>query len=291
MKKFRTLKQEQYKKKISKRESRIELLKNIDLALSEVTFENFSLKNKSDHPYVQNRLDSIEKRLGHIKQEYSRALEVQKKKNLEEINDSKNEDKVKKLYEKFQAELEKQIYKIKVEIAHLKHNNKVTEDKLWWQMLTKEERKERRSDLSFYRPDVQGYWLTLLSVVAEIIYLILLLGIMDRAYWVGITILVNIVFLLFLFTIAIKVKNYKKLFGFCSIGFGFYCIVRLAWIIQGLMKVDLSGASSINQGFIYGSNIYMILISIYVGLRSLIKIKQQEIYIKEEKISKIQMSK
>ncbi|MDE6946690.1 MAG: hypothetical protein K2P14_05875 [Anaeroplasmataceae bacterium] len=370
--KMKSFKQNKYKKQIAKREDRINLLKEIDAALAEVSFNTLDLKNKSNHSFVQKRLDKIENMLAGIKQKYKDAQmkdetpqqiehyeklveflseisisnvnlknkseddELQKKLNKIEaillkkkanyenyiknhseeslkakqlyenfkneldsqiqkakkhIDSLQNENRVIKLYKEFHIKLEKQIYNVKVEIAHLKHKNKVTADKLWWQLLSKEEKKERRSDLSFYIPDVQGYWLTLLCVVAEIIYLILLLSIMVRTFWVGVSILVNIVFLLFLFTIAIKVKNYKKAFSYCSIGFGIYCILRISWVIQGLMEVDLSSASSLVQSVIYGCNIYMIIASIYVGIRSFIKIKRQEIYIKEEKISKIQMSK
>ena len=369
---MKSFKQNKYKKQIAKREDRINLLKEIDAALAEVSFNTLDLKNKSNHSFVQKRLDKIENMLAGIKQKYKDAQmkdetpqqiehyeklveflseisisnvnlknkseddELQKKLNKIEaillkkkanyenyiknhseeslkakqlyenfkneldsqiqkvkkhIDSLQNENRVIKLYKEFHIKLEKQIYNVKVEIAHLKHKNKVTADKLWWQLLSKEEKKERRSDLSFYIPDVQGYWLTLLCVVAEIIYLILLLSIMVRTFWVGVSILVNIVFLLFLFTIAIKVKNYKKAFSYCSIGFGIYCILRISWVIQGLMEVDLSSASSLVQSVIYGCNIYMIIASIYVGIRSFIKIKRQEIYIKEEKISKIQMSK
>lgn len=370
--KIKDFKAKLFRKKISKREKRIELLKEIDNTLALANFESFSFKNKSSQPYVQKRLNKIEgtltkikrkylaaeakddtakrldpyekisvilgtvsytnlslknqskdafiqKKLDHIEkallkhkrkyenyikthseqgpkakqlyQNFEKELQTQIKKIENQISHLQNDNRVVKLQREFQLSLEKQIYKVKVEIAHLNHKNKVTEDKLWWQLLSKKEQKERRSDLSFYIPDVQGYWLTLLSVVAEIIYLILLLSIMVRTFWVGITILVNIVFLLFLFTIAIKVKNYKKAFSICSIVFGIYCLVRILWVIQGLMGVDLSSTSATKRGYIYGCNIYMIVASIYVGIRSFSKIKRQEIYIKEDKISKIQMSK
>ncbi len=331
-KSLRIKKQDQLKKKIEKREKKIELLKEIDKNLENVSFEKLSLGNKSNSLYVQNSLNQIERKLQKCKKKYyatekkakdSRPKAVKKLKKIEEkllkleksttkedvkqqkklekmrkkhslwekIASEHENPKVLKAYADFQVEQEKQVYRVKVQVAHLRHRNKVTKDRLWWQLLSKEERKERRSDLSFYTPDVQGYWFTLLSVVAEIVYLVLLLGIMVRTFWVGITILVNIAFLLFLFTIAIKVKNYKKAFSFCSIVFGVYCIVRITWVIQGLMGVDLSEATMVKSGFIYGCNIYMILASVYVGLRSLYKIKRQEIYLKEEKISKIQLSK
>lgn len=186
---------------------------------------------------------------------------------------------------------ETDVYTVKVTIARTTHKIKVLKDVLWWMNLSKEEQKDRRSDLSFYVADTLGYWLTLLSVVAEIVYLILLLSVMERTFWVGICILVNIAFLLLLFTIAIKVKNYKKIFSYFSIVFGLYCILRIAYIIHGLMGVDLSGVPSIKLLFIYGSNAYMILASIFVGIRSYFKIRHQMIYLSENKITKFQLSK
>ncbi|UKI50329.1 MAG: hypothetical protein L6U99_02505 [Clostridium sp.] len=64
--------------------------------------------------------------------------------------------------------------------------------------------------MSFYRANVSGYYVTLTMILFEIIYMILTLSIMERNYWVGIMILANIAFLLFLFSCAIKIKNYKK---------------------------------------------------------------------------------
>ncbi len=211
---------------------------------------------------------------------------------IKEIYQAKSDEvNAKKQLEKFHSTYEKEVYRVKVKIARLNHQIKVLKDNLWWIQLSKEDKKDWRSDLSFYIPNTLGYWLTLLSVAAEIVYLILLLSVMVRNYWVGICILVNIAFLLLLFTIAIKVKNYKKTFSFVSIGFGIYCILRIAYIIHGLMKVDLSTVPTIKLIFIYGANAYMILISILVGIHSYFKIKHQMLYLSENKITKFQLSK
>lgn len=209
---------------------------------------------------------------------------------IEKANNSKQK-KTMKLLAQSHTTYEKEVYKVKVEIAHLNHQNKVINDNLWWNNLPNEEKKEKRTDLSFYIPDVLGYWLTLLSVIGEIVYLILLLSEMQRTFWVGICILVNIAFLLLLFTIAIKVKNYKIKFSYVSIAFGLYFILRIAYIIHGLMGVDLSAYSTVKLAFIYGANAYMILASIFVGVHSLIKIKHQMRYLSENKITKFQLSK
>ena len=269
------------KKHILKKENKIKELKGIDEVLSKVTYNDLTCTSDSNSKRVQNHLKKVEKKLLKLKNAHSKR-----------VNQTSLEDKTaKKLLDKFNFVLEKSIYKIKVKNAYLKHQVKVSSDKLWWQEMPKEEKKERRSDLSFYRPDKLGYSLTLLSVVAELTYLIMLLSIMVRSFWIGITILTNIVFLLLLFTIAIKVKNYKKTYAYWSFGFGVYCIIRISWIITGLMGVDLVSATAMKQGFIWGCNIYIILASFAVGIQSLMKIKHQEIYLKEEKISNIQLSK
>ena len=71
--KMKSFKQNKYKKQIAKREDRINLLKEIDAALAEVSFNTLDLKNKSNHSFVQKRLDKIENMLAGIKQKYKDA--------------------------------------------------------------------------------------------------------------------------------------------------------------------------------------------------------------------------
>ncbi len=226
-----------------------------------------------------------------------KALE-NKKQNIQAAYESKKKkmekaasNKAMHLEAKFRHAYESEVYKYKVKIAHLNHKNKMTNDSLWWLNLPKSEKQEKRTDLSFYRPYTMGYVMTLLSVVAELVYALLLFNQMERTFWVGIAILANIGFLLLLFTIAIKIKNYKRMFGYVSIGFGLYCILRISYIIQGLMNVDLSKFSAVKLIFIYGANVYMIVASIFVGIHAHFKIKHQMKYLSEEKITKFQLSK
>lgn len=262
--------------KISSEECQSLLVDQIQFYLSNIANVEQSLNLKVADKAIEKIVLKIKKHLLKIKKIYQAKND--------EINAVKQ-------LEKFHSCYEKEVYRVKVEIAHLNHQIKVLKDNLWWIQLSKEEKKDWQSDLSFYTPNTLGYWLTLLSVAAEILYLILLLSVMVRNYWVGICILVNIAFLLLLFTIAIKVKNYKKTFSFVSIGFGIYCILRISYIIHGLMGVDLSTIPTIKLVFIYGANAYMILISILVGIHSYFKIKHQMLYLSENKITKFQLSK
>lgn len=192
---------------------------------------------------------------------------------------------------KFNALHDKFLYTNKAKAAKLRHKIKVYEDYKAFELLSKDEKRDRRTDLSFYRANVSGYYVTLTMVLFEIIYMILTLSIMDRNYWIGIMILVNIAFLLFLFSCAIKIKNYKKKFSLYLIAFSVYCIFRITVILGPLMHVKIASASLTKQIFIYGFNIYMIIFGILIGITSYIKVLNQEKYIASGKISFKQMSK
>ncbi len=192
---------------------------------------------------------------------------------------------------KFNALHDKYLYTNKAKAAKLRHKIKVYEDYQDFELLSKAEKRDRRTDLSFYRANVSGYYVTLTMVLFEIIYMILTLSIMERNYWIGIMILVNIAFLLFLFSCAIKIKNYKKKFSLYLIVFSIYCIFRITLILVPLMHINIAGASLVKQIFIYGFNIYMIIFGILIGVTSYIKVLNQEKYIAAGKISFKQMSK
>lgn len=192
---------------------------------------------------------------------------------------------------KFNALHDKYLYTNKAKAAKLRHKIKVYDDYKAFELLSKAEKRDRRTDLSFYRANVSGYYITLTMVLFEIIYMILTLSIMERNYWIGIMILVNIAFLLFLFSCAIKIKNYKKKFSLYLIAFSIYCVFRITLILVPLMHVNIAGAKLTKQIFIYGFNIYMIIFGILIGITSYRKVLNQEKYIAEGKISFKQMSK
>ncbi|MCM1130879.1 MAG: hypothetical protein NC310_03955 [Roseburia sp.] len=303
-----------YQNELEKEKLELQALNNLKMALEGVTVKDQALVIAKEDQYLEKRINKINQLLKLYGEEsiflveakikgIPTSLDLEKSsldsKKLEKLLfelEAYYKKKVEKVYalkqeKKYRRAYEKNVYKTKVSIARLLHQNKVKKDMLWWNCLSKEEKKERRTDASFYIVDSIGYWLTLLSVAAEILYLILLLSVMVRTYWVGITILVNIAFLLLLFTMAIKIKNYKKAFSYISILFGLYCILRISYIIHGLMGVDLNTIPTVKLIFIYGSNAYMIFISIFVGIRSYFKIKHQIAYLSENKITQFQLSK
>lgn len=174
------------------------------------------------------------------------------------------------------------LYKLKKKVCDYTRKIKKTNDDIWWLNLPKEEKNEQNTNLSFYKLDSGNYWLILLVTAIELYYLIILLAMMERSFYVGIVILFNIGVLLFLFTCAIKVRAYKKVFSYSMMAYGIYCALRFA-IIPLLMKVDLyNGSSKMWQIII--CLIISGVISIMAGFNSMLKCNRQIKYINDGKI-------
>lgn len=174
------------------------------------------------------------------------------------------------------------LYKLKKKACDYTRKIKKTNDDIWWLNLPKEEKNEQNTNLSFYKLDSGNYWLILLVTAIELYYLIILLAMMERSFYVGIVILFNIGVLLFLFTCAIKVRAYKKVFSYSMMAYGIYCALRFA-IIPLLMKVDLyNGSSKMWQIII--CLIISGVISIMAGFNSMLKCNLQIKYINDGKI-------
>lgn len=174
------------------------------------------------------------------------------------------------------------LYKLKKKACDYTRKIKKTNDDIWWLNLPKEEKNEQNTNLSFYKLDSGNYWLILLVTAIELYYLIILLAMMERSFYVGIVILFNIGVLLFLFTCAIKVRAYKKVFSYSMMAYGIYCALRFD-IIPLLMKVDLyNGSSKMWQIII--CLIISGIISIMAGFNSMLKCNRQIKYINDGKI-------
>lgn len=174
------------------------------------------------------------------------------------------------------------LYKLKKKACDYTRKIKKTNDDIWWLNLPKEEKNEQNTNLSFYKLDSGNYWLILLVTAIELYYLIILLAMMERSFYVGIVILFNIGVLLFLFTCAIKVRAYKKVFSYSMMAYGIYCALRFA-IIPLLMKVDLYNESS-KMWQIIICLIISGVISIMAGFNSMLKCNRQIKYINDGKI-------
>lgn len=174
------------------------------------------------------------------------------------------------------------LYKLKKKACDYTRKIKKINDDILWLNLPKEEKNEQNTNLSFYKLDSGNYWLILLVTAIELYYLIILLAMMERSFYVGIVILFNIGVLLFLFTCAIKIRAYKKVFSYSMMAYGIYCALRFA-IIPLLMKVDLyNGSSKMWQIII--CLIISGVISIMAGFNSMLKCNRQIKYINDGKI-------
>ena len=181
------------------------------------------------------------------------------------------------------------LYKLKKKACDYTRKIKKTNDDIWWLNLPKEEKNEQNTNLSFYKLDSGNYWLILLVTAIELYYLIILLAMMERSFYVGIVILFNIGVLLFLFTCAIKVRAYKKVFSYSMMAYGIYCALRFA-IIPLLMKVDLyNGSSKMWQIII--CLIISGVISIMAGFNSMLKCNRQIKYINDGKVVSKKLSR
>ncbi len=279
-------------------------------------------KNKINEKIIENltileepdiRLPlKIRKKINKIRMQYKENVKA-KKQNVEidniviykdsNLNETENvidlkingkkfsKDKKQEIINEFNEYKNKLIYKYKKSNANYRAKIRRLQNLKEWNELNKEEKIQRETDLSFYRANILSYWLCLSTILFDGLYIVYMLKIMERNFWIGIFIIVNIAILLFLFTSAIKIKNYKKLFCYLIIIFGIYSLIRILFVIKYVMQVPLNEAITSDRIIIYGTNIYCFIVSIFIGVSSYIKIKRKEEYIEENKISFKQMSK
>lgn len=96
--------------------------------------------------------------------------------------------------------------------------------------------KEKKSRVLLYKKDGSSYALALLSVLAEFVYVVSILDCMPVSYWMGIAIMVNIFMLFMLFTCAVKVNVYNKLWSVITFALGFYMLLRQFVLVPVLLK-------------------------------------------------------
>ncbi len=143
---------------------------------------------------------------------------------------------------------------------------------------------EKKVDLSFYKPDTLSYKMILSTTVLELIFLIIMCSTMDLTYLIGLFILVNICFLLLLFTVALEVKVYTPRASIISFVFGGYSLARFM-IIPFILGVT----SNIVMLYIICG--VMAALTIGTGMISTVKVLQQRKYRADGKINAIQVSK
>lgn len=97
-------------------------------------------------------------------------------------------------------------------------------------------KKEKKVYISLYKKDAASYALILLAAVAEFVYVISILDSMPVSFWMGATVMVNILLLFMLFTCAVKVNAYHKGWAALTLALGFYTIFRQLVLVPYLLK-------------------------------------------------------
>lgn len=99
--------------------------------------------------------------------------------------------------------------------------------------LTKDEKK---AYVMLFQKDSFSYSLVLMAVLMEFVYVISILDAMPVSYILGITVIGNIIMLFLLFTCAVKVNVYNKVWSYVAILCGVYVLIRQFVLIPVLLQ-------------------------------------------------------
>ena len=88
------------------------------------------------------------------------------------------------------------------------------------------EEKQIKVHVSLFRKEKVSYSLTLFAIIAELVYVIGILDVMNKSYWMGITVMVNILMLFLMFTCAVKMNVYDKKWAFIALVVAVYLVIR-----------------------------------------------------------------
>ncbi len=95
---------------------------------------------------------------------------------------------------------------------------------------------EKKAYVSLYKKDVLPYTLILCAILAELIYDIMVLDVIPVSYLMGVTVMINIVILFVLFTCAVKVNIYHKIWAVIAVFLGIYMLVRMSVLVPLVLK-------------------------------------------------------
>lgn len=95
---------------------------------------------------------------------------------------------------------------------------------------------DKKTYVSLYKKNMLPYLLVLLSIIAELIYVVVILDVMNVSYMMGITVMVNIVLLFTLFSCATKISVYHCGWGIAAIGLGGYMLLRMLILVPLVLK-------------------------------------------------------
>ncbi|MBT9780052.1 hypothetical protein GPL15_26655 [Clostridium sp. MCC353] len=103
-------------------------------------------------------------------------------------------------------------------------------------MSSKMDEKEKKAYVSLYKKDGLSYSLTLFAIVAELVYVISILDVIEVSFWMGPAVMINIVMLFALFTCAVKMNIYEKKLAFVALGLGAYMVLRQVVFVPFILK-------------------------------------------------------
>lgn len=96
--------------------------------------------------------------------------------------------------------------------------------------------REKKAYVSLYKKDGLSYSLTLMAIVAELVYVISILDVIEVSFFMGPVVMINIAMLFALFTCAVKMNIYEKKLAFAAILLGIYMIVRQLVLVPFILK-------------------------------------------------------
>ena len=96
--------------------------------------------------------------------------------------------------------------------------------------------KEKKALVSLYKKDGLSYGLALCGIGAELVYVIGILDVMEVSFWMGITVMVNIMVLFGLFTCAVEMNIYDRRWAGAAVCLGVYMILRQLIIVPTILR-------------------------------------------------------
>lgn len=124
----------------------------------------------------------------------------------------------------------------------------------------KEDLKELRIEKSLYKANGLSYYLVLLSIVLNGVFLIRTLNVIDKTYSVGLIILFNIFISLLLFLGAVRLKTYAKNWTYITTVVGVVQVIRAIFFIPenatGTAYLTLVLLLLISAALLIGSAVY-----------------------------------
>ena len=138
------------------------------------------------------------------------------------------------------------------------------------------ERYIKLSKIAGFRPNSRSYALTLISVIFELAYTVMILDVINTNKKIFGVVMVNIIMLFGLFYVAVREKNY-------SLKAGVICLFVAAYILlRTFTIVPLYLAPSSRGGWITAMNVFSSILLVASAVNDIDMSRRMEKYSKEE---------